>query len=172
MTVRSTEELFVELIDLRVLMALTLRHDLVFLVESFCTLCADIDIHKLLSRNLRLTATANASAGATHDLNEGILRSRTVFDRIKQLSRCSCTVGNSYADVLTTEGELGFLNVSINATNCLVLELRQILLFEDISNLFAENGISLTLDGFTWDPARINPFRKSQLYSSGQQGVI
>ena len=45
-------------------------------------------------------------------------------------------------------------------------------LFEDVANLFADSGISLTLDGFTWDPARINPFRKSQLYSSGQQGVI
>ena len=45
-------------------------------------------------------------------------------------------------------------------------------LFEDVSNLFAENGIQLTLDGFTWDADVIRPFRKSQLYSSGQQGVI
>lgn len=47
-----------------------------------------------------------------------------------------------------------------------------LVLFEDVSNLFAESGISLTLDGFTWDPARVHPFRKSQLYSSGQQRVI
>ena len=47
-----------------------------------------------------------------------------------------------------------------------------LVLFEDVATLFAESGISLTLDGFTWDPARINPFRKSQLYSSGQQGVV
>ena len=45
-------------------------------------------------------------------------------------------------------------------------------LFEDVSNLFAENGIQLTLDGFTWDSEKIHPFRKSQLYSSGQQGVV
>ena len=36
----------------------------------------------------------------------------------------------------------------------------------------AENGIRLTLDGFTWDTERIHPFRKGQLYSSGRQGVI
>ena len=47
-----------------------------------------------------------------------------------------------------------------------------LVLFEDVANLFAESGINLTLDGFTWDPARINPFRKNQLYYSGQQGVI
>ena len=40
------------------------------------------------------------------------------------------------------------------------------------SAVFAENGVRLTLDGFTWDTDRIRPFRKSQLYSSGQQGVI
>ena len=45
-------------------------------------------------------------------------------------------------------------------------------LFEDVSNLFAENGVQLTLDGFTWDADKIRPFRRSQLYSSGQQGVI
>ena len=45
-------------------------------------------------------------------------------------------------------------------------------LFEDVANLFAENGVRLTLDGFTWDTERIVPFRKSQMYSSGQQGVI
>ena len=45
-------------------------------------------------------------------------------------------------------------------------------LFEDIGNLFAESGIRLTLDGFTWDPSRIQPFRISQLYSSGQLGVV
>ena len=45
-------------------------------------------------------------------------------------------------------------------------------LFEDVANLLAKNGIRMTLDGFTWDAARIQPFRRSQLYSSGQQGVI
>ena len=43
---------------------------------------------------------------------------------------------------------------------------------EDVANLLAENGIRLTLDGFTWDTERIHPFRKGQLYSSGRQGVI
>lgn len=47
-----------------------------------------------------------------------------------------------------------------------------LVLFEDVANLFADNGVHLTLDGFTWDPARINPFRKGQLFSSGQQSVI
>ena len=47
-----------------------------------------------------------------------------------------------------------------------------LVLFEDVANLFAESGVNLTLDGFTWDPARITPFRKSQFYASGQQGVI
>jgi len=47
-----------------------------------------------------------------------------------------------------------------------------LVLFEDVSNLFAENGIRMTLDGFTWDMDRIRPFRKSQLYASGQQNVI
>ena len=45
-------------------------------------------------------------------------------------------------------------------------------LFEDVANLLAENGIRLTLDGFTWDNTMIRPFRKNQLFSSGQQGVI
>lgn len=45
-------------------------------------------------------------------------------------------------------------------------------LFEDVANLFADNGIRLTLDGFTWDANRIQPFRKSQMYSSGRQGVV
>ncbi len=45
-------------------------------------------------------------------------------------------------------------------------------LFEDVANLLAENGIRMTLDGFTWDNNVIRPFRKNQLYSSGQLGVI
>ena len=45
-------------------------------------------------------------------------------------------------------------------------------LFEDVANLFAENGIRMMLDGFTWDANRIRPFRKSQMFSSGQQGVV
>ena len=45
-------------------------------------------------------------------------------------------------------------------------------LFEDVANLFAENGVRLTLDGFTWDTSRIHPFRKNQMYYSGRQGVI
>ena len=45
-------------------------------------------------------------------------------------------------------------------------------LFEDVANLFAENGIRMTLDGFTWDANKIRPFRKSQLFSSGRQGVV
>ena len=45
-------------------------------------------------------------------------------------------------------------------------------LFEDVANLFAENGVRMTLDGFTWDADRIRPFRKAQMYSSGQQRVI
>ena len=45
-------------------------------------------------------------------------------------------------------------------------------LFEDVANLFAENGIRLTLDGFTWENSMIRPFRKNQLYSSGQRGAV
>ena len=45
-------------------------------------------------------------------------------------------------------------------------------LFAAVANLFAENGVRMSLDGFTWDPERIQPFRKSQMYFSGQQGVI
>ena len=45
-------------------------------------------------------------------------------------------------------------------------------LFEDIANLFAENGIRLMLDGFTWDGQRIRPFRKSQPFFTGRQGVV
>ena len=45
-------------------------------------------------------------------------------------------------------------------------------LFEDVSNLFAENGITLTLDGFSWNGDRTRPFRKNQMYSSGAQRVI
>ena len=43
---------------------------------------------------------------------------------------------------------------------------------ERILALFAENGIRMTLDGFTWDSNKIRPFRRSQMYSSGQQGVV
>ncbi len=45
-------------------------------------------------------------------------------------------------------------------------------LFEDVANLFAEIGIRLTLDGFQWDPQRIQPFRKNPTYSTGQQSAI
>lgn len=47
-----------------------------------------------------------------------------------------------------------------------------LVLFEDVSNLLSENGIHLTLDGFTWEMDRIRPFRKSQLYGSGRQYAI
>ena len=41
------------------------------------------------------------------------------------------------------------------------------------SNLFAECGVNLSLDGFSWNVDRIRPFRKNQLYASGpQRGVI
>ena len=46
-------------------------------------------------------------------------------------------------------------------------------LFEDVCNLFAECGVNLSLDGFSWNVDRIRPFRKNQLYASGpQRGVI
>ena len=46
-------------------------------------------------------------------------------------------------------------------------------LFEDICNLLTEYGITLSMDGFTWDADRIRPFRKSQLTASApQRGVI
>ena len=46
-------------------------------------------------------------------------------------------------------------------------------LFEDVCNLFAENGINLSLDGFTWNTNQVQPFRKNQMFSSGaQQRVI
>ena len=45
-------------------------------------------------------------------------------------------------------------------------------LFEDMANLFAESGIRLSIDGFTWDAARIHPFRKNQMVYSSQQGVV
>ena len=46
-------------------------------------------------------------------------------------------------------------------------------LFEDICNLFADSGVNLSLDGFTWRSEQIRPFRRQQLYGSApQQGVI
>ncbi len=45
-------------------------------------------------------------------------------------------------------------------------------LFEDVSNLFAEQGITLSLDGFSWDVNRVRPFPRNQMYSSGAQRVI
>lgn len=45
-------------------------------------------------------------------------------------------------------------------------------LFEDVANLFAENGIRMTLDGFTWDSNRVHPFRKNRSYHTGLQGVV
>lgn len=45
-------------------------------------------------------------------------------------------------------------------------------LFEDICNLLRENGIRMSLDGFTWDPHRVRSFRKKQMYYSGRQGVV
>lgn len=45
-------------------------------------------------------------------------------------------------------------------------------LFEDVANIFAENGIRLTLDGFTWDQSRIQPFRRNQMMYSAGQGVV
>ena len=45
-------------------------------------------------------------------------------------------------------------------------------LFEDVCNLFIEVGITLTLDGFSWNAEQVRPFRKNQLFASGQQGVV
>ncbi len=45
-------------------------------------------------------------------------------------------------------------------------------LFEDVANLFAESGVRLSLDGFTWESNRIRPFRKNQIRYSDKQGVI
>ena len=45
-------------------------------------------------------------------------------------------------------------------------------LFEDVANLFAQEGIRLSLDGFTWDSQKIRPFRKNQFYASGQLGAM
>ena len=45
-------------------------------------------------------------------------------------------------------------------------------LFEDVCNLFAEYGVMLSLDGFSWDADRIHPFRKNQVYTSGQQRIV
>ena len=47
-------------------------------------------------------------------------------------------------------------------------------LFEDVCNLFAEYGINMSLDGFSWSTARIQPFRKNQMYVSApqQRGVV
>ena len=46
-------------------------------------------------------------------------------------------------------------------------------LFEDVSNLFTEYGIHLTLDGFSWNADKIRPFRKNQMYASAPQaGVV
>lgn len=42
-------------------------------------------------------------------------------------------------------------------------------LFEDVCNLFMEYGITLSLDGFTWNAEMIRPFRKNQMYSSAPQ---
>ncbi len=44
-------------------------------------------------------------------------------------------------------------------------------LFEDVSNLFAEQGITLSLDGFSWDSGRIRPFRKNQSYTAAQRVI-
>ena len=42
-------------------------------------------------------------------------------------------------------------------------------LFEDVCNLFAEHGLNLSLDGFTWNADQIRPFRKNQMQVSGPQ---
>lgn len=45
-------------------------------------------------------------------------------------------------------------------------------LFEDIANLLSDSSIKLVLDGFTWDPQRIRPYKKNQLYFSAGQGAV
>ena len=45
-------------------------------------------------------------------------------------------------------------------------------LFEDIANLFEENGIRLQLDGFLWRTDKVQPFRKNQFYGTAGQNVI
>ena len=42
-------------------------------------------------------------------------------------------------------------------------------LFEDVSSLFAEFGITMTLDGFSWNDQMIRPFRKNQMSYSARQ---
>lgn len=45
-------------------------------------------------------------------------------------------------------------------------------LFEDICNIFAESGVTLALDGFSWSPERIQPFQRTQPQFTGVQGAI
>ena len=48
-------------------------------------------------------------------------------------------------------------------------------LFEDIASMLSKCGVHLSLDGFTWDAAKVHPFRKSQqpqYYTTGRQGVV
>ncbi len=45
-------------------------------------------------------------------------------------------------------------------------------LFEDIINIFAGHGITMTLDGFSWDSSRIHPFRKNQPNTVASRSVI
>lgn len=45
-------------------------------------------------------------------------------------------------------------------------------LFEDVANLFAESGVHLLVDGFTWNTDKIHPFRKNQMLTSNRQHVI
>lgn len=39
-------------------------------------------------------------------------------------------------------------------------------LFEDVANLFAENGVNMTMESFNWDAERIRPFRRQQMTNS------
>lgn len=47
-----------------------------------------------------------------------------------------------------------------------------IVLFEDVCTILAESGVTLALDGFTWDSSRIRPFQRTVPQTTGIQRVM
>lgn len=44
-------------------------------------------------------------------------------------------------------------------------------LFEDTANLFAQYGILMTMNSFTWDSSRVMPFRRTNMFGGQAQGM-
>ena len=110
------EELFIQRLDLRIVMRLTDNLTFVFRIEGVGSLLL-VGVHDVVVfvgkeyfANVGLSAAVDTTAGAAHDLNEGIRRS--AFADLVEKDLCPAhTAGDGNFDLLTRKLEFGFADV-------------------------------------------------------------